>query len=63
MMENVNTTFWDMMLFELSGNKFNNYGLNVLAQTQCGKVLSATEHKLLTERLYTPTVMERFAAK
>jgi hypothetical protein len=61
-MSEVNTTFWDMMIFELSGNKFNNYGLNILAQTQCGEVKESTEHLLLTQRLYTPTVMEKFAA-
>lgn len=62
MMENVNTTFWDMMLFELAGNKFNNYGLNVLAQTQCGEVKECKEYTLLTDRLYIPTKSERFAA-
>ena len=61
-MENVNTTFWDMMLFELSGNKFNNYGLNVLAQTQCGPVIGSQVHDLLTQRLYVPTKSEVFAA-
>jgi hypothetical protein len=61
-MENVNTTFWDMMLFELSGNKFNNYGLNVLAQTQCGEVLDSKEYTLLTDRLYIPTKSEVFAS-
>jgi len=61
-MENVNTTFWDMMLFELNGNKFNNYGLNVLAQTQCGEVKGSKVHDLLTQRLYVPTKTERFAA-
>lgn len=61
-MENVNTTFWDMMLFELSGNKFNNYGLNVLAQTQCGEVIGSQVHDLLTQRLYVPTKSEVFAS-
>jgi hypothetical protein len=59
-MENM---FWDMMLFELKGNKFNNLGLNVLAQTQCGEVKESTQHLLLTNRLYEPTAMEKFAAK
>jgi hypothetical protein len=63
-MENVNTTFWDMMVFELQGNKFNNYGLNVIAETQCrGEVGEPKQYLKLTERLYTPTAMERFAAK
>ena len=58
----MNTTFWDMMVYELQGNKFNNYGLNILAQTQCGEVKESKEYLLLTQRLYTPTVMEKFAA-
>lgn len=59
----MNKMFWDMMVFELKGNKFNNLGLNVLAQSQCGEVKESTEYLLLTERLYTPTAMEQFAAK
>jgi hypothetical protein len=55
--------FWEMMLVELKGNKFNNYGLNVLAQTQTGEVIETKQHMLLTERLYEPTATERFAAK
>lgn len=59
----MNEMFWDMMVFELKGNKFNNLGLNVLAQTQVGEVKETKEYLLLTNRLYTPTMMERFAAK
>jgi hypothetical protein len=59
----MNTTFWDMMVFELQGNKFNNFGLNVLAQTQCGEVKESKQYLLLTNRLYEPTAMERFDAK
>jgi methanogenic corrinoid protein MtbC1 len=59
----MNKMFWEMMVYELNGNKFNNYGLNVLAQTQVGEVKESKEYLLLTSRLYTPTVMERFAAK
>ena len=55
--------FWEMMLVELNGNKFNNYGLNVLAQTMTGEVKESTQHLLLTTRLYEPTAAERFAAK
>lgn len=59
----MNKMFWEMMVYELNGNKFNNYGLNVLAQTQCGEVKESKQYLLLTERLYTPTAMEQFAAK
>lgn len=59
----MNKMFWEMMVYELNGNKFNNYGLNVLAQTQCGEVKECKEHLLLTNRLYEPTAAERFAAK
>ncbi|MFZ9515483.1 MAG: hypothetical protein ACO29P_09650 [Bacteroidia bacterium] len=51
------------MIAELKGEKFNNFGLNQLAQTQCGDVKESVQHLKLSNRLYTPTVMERFAAK
>ena len=54
--------FFQLMVAELKGEKFHNYGLNQLAQTQCGDVKEAKQYTLLTNRLYTPTVMERFAA-
>ena len=59
----MNKMFWEMMVYELNGNKFNNYGLNVLAQTQCGEVKESVVHELLTKRLYEPTAMEKFAAR
>ena len=55
--------FWNMMMAELAGNKFNNYGLNILAQTQMGEVKESKVHALLTNRLYEPTAGERFDAK
>ena len=51
------------MLDVLSGAKFSNYGLQCLAELNIGEVKSRKEYPLLTQRLYTPTVMERFAAK
>ena len=54
---------WIYMLDVLSGAQFSNYGLQCLAELNCGDVKSKTEYPLLTQRLYTPTVMERFAAK
>lgn len=59
----MNKMFWEMMVYELNGNKFNNYGLNVLAQTQTGEVKESVVYELLTNRLYEPTAAERFAAK
>ncbi|MFZ9515405.1 MAG: hypothetical protein ACO29P_09255 [Bacteroidia bacterium] len=50
------------MIAELKGEKFNNFGLNQLAQTQMGDVKESTQHLLLTQRLYTPTAGERFDA-
>lgn len=58
----MNDLFWQLMVAELKGNKFNNYGLNVMAQTQCGEVKGAVLHDLLTQRLYVPTKTEIFAA-
>jgi hypothetical protein len=54
--------FFQLMVAELKGERFNNFGLNQLAQTQCGEVKESVQHLKLTQRLYTPTVMERFAA-
>ena len=54
--------FFQLMIAELSGTKMNNYGLNILAQTQCGPVKESKQYPLLTQRLYTPTAGERFDA-
>ena len=54
--------FFQLMVAELKGERFNNFGLNQLAQTQCGEVKESKQYLKLSERLYTPTVMERFAA-
>lgn len=54
---------WVYMLDVLAGAKFSNYGLQCLAELNCGDVKSRTEYPLLTNRLYTPTPMEKFAAK
>jgi hypothetical protein len=53
---------WIYMLDVLSGEKFANLGLQKLAEMQVGEVKSTTQYLKLTERLYTPTVMEKFAA-
>jgi hypothetical protein len=60
MMKDLN---WVYMLDVLSGAKFSNHGLQCLAELNIGPVKSRTEYPLLTNRLYTPTMMERFAAK
>jgi len=54
---------WLYMLDVLSGAKFSNYGLQCLAELNIGKVKERTEYPLLTNRLYTPTPMEKFAMK
>ena len=53
---------WVYMLDVLSGEKFSNFGLQKLAEMQVGEVKSTNQYLLLTQRLYTPTVMEKFAA-
>jgi len=54
---------WVYMLDVLSGAKFSNYGLQCLAELNIGNVKERKVYPLLTNRLYTPTVMEKFAAK
>ena len=58
----MNDLFFQLMVAELKGEKFNNFGLNQLAQTQCGEVKDSTQYLKLTQRLYTPTAGERFDA-
>ena len=53
---------WIMMLDILSGAKFTNYGLNQMAQLNCGEVIETKQYMLMTERNYEPTSAERFAA-
>jgi hypothetical protein len=53
---------WIYMLDVLSGEKFTNFGLQKLAEMQVGEVKGTNQYLKLTERLYTPTVMEKFAA-
>lgn len=53
---------WDLMIGQLRGIQFNNFGLHQVAQLSCGDVIETKEHLKLTERLYTPTKMEKFAA-
>jgi hypothetical protein len=60
MMKDLN---WMYMLDVLSGEKFSNFGLQKMAEINIGKVTQSRQYTLLTNRLYTPTVMERFAAK
>ena len=52
---------WIYMLDVLSGAEFSNYGLQCLAELNIGEVKSRKEYLLLTQRLYTPTRMEKFA--
>ena len=61
-MENQNDFQWDLMIGQLRGLQFNNFGLHQIAQLSCGDVIDTHQHLKLTDRLYTPTVMERFAA-
>ena len=58
----MNDLFFQLMIAELKGEKFNQFGLEQLAQTQMGEVKESTQHLKLTQRLYTPTAGERFDA-
>ena len=56
---------WDFMVFELSGNRLNEYGALVVTEQNIsanGVVGEANTHTLLTDRLYVPTATERFAS-
>ena len=58
----MNDLFFQLMIAELKGEKFNNFGLERLAETQFGEVKESTQYLKLTQRLYTPTAGERFDA-
>ena len=54
---------WFYMLDVLQGAKFTNLGLQQMAELNIGEVKDSKQYLKLTERLYTPTMMEKFAAK
>ena len=54
---------WIYMLDVLAGEKFTNFGLTKMAEINVGKVVGTNQYLKLTQRLYTPTMMERFDAK
>jgi len=58
MMKDLN---WILMLDILAGAKFTNYGLNQMAQLNCGEVIETKQYTLMTDRNYEPTSAERFA--
>ena len=58
----MNDLFFQLMIAELKGEKFNSFGLERLAETQFGEVKESTQYLKLTQRLYTPTAGERFDA-
>lgn len=57
---------WELMLFELAGNKLNEFGARAVVEKHIGEIggviTSSRQYNLLTERLYTPTAGERFDA-
>lgn len=54
---------WFYMLDVLQGAKFTNIGLQQMAELNIGEVKDSKQYLKLTERLYTPTIMEKFAMK
>ncbi len=54
---------WLYMLDVLKGDKFTNIGLQQMAELNIGEVTGSKQYLKLTERLYTPTIMEKFAMK
>jgi hypothetical protein len=60
-MENRTHISWDLMLAYLGGAKFNNFGLQTVAEsTLPGKIGDIHVHDLQTQRLYEPTWRDRF---
>jgi len=53
---------WAYMTAVLQGAKFDQYALQTVAESMVGEVLEKNQYTKLTDRLYEPTVMERFAA-
>ena len=54
---------WLYMLDVLKGDKFTKIGLQQMAELNIGEVTGSKQYLKLTERLYTPTIMEKFAMK
>ena len=54
---------WLYMLDVLNCDKFTNIGLQQMAELNIGEVTGSKQYLKLTERLYTPTIMEKFAMK
>ena len=52
---------WNLMLEQLKGSEFSNYGLNQLAQLNIGPVINQKQYTILSDRLYIPTKAEKFA--
>ena len=50
-MQSANDFQWDLMLAQLRGLEFNNYGLNQIAQVSCGQVLSSVTQDRKSTRL------------
>lgn len=53
--------FWVQMLDVLAGDTFTNLGLQRIAEINIGKVVSTNQYLKMSERLYEPTSVERFA--
>lgn len=57
---------WELMVFELNGNRLNEYGARAVVENHIkeggGTVVGNRQYNLLTQRLYTPSAGERFDA-
>lgn len=55
---------WELMIFELNGNRLNEYGAIAITENNLrengGTVTNIKQYNLLTQRLYTPTAGEKF---
>jgi hypothetical protein len=60
----MNNFSWELMVFELNGNRLNDYGAMAVTEKNLvengNSVTDRKQYNMLTDRLYTPTAGERF---
>ena len=54
---------WIYMLDVLAGEKFSNFGLQKMAEVNCGQVVNSQVYTKLSDRLYIPSSMDKFMEK
>lgn len=52
---------WAYMIAVMQGAKFDQYALQTVAESMVGEVTDKQKYTKLTDRLYEPTSVEKFA--